>query len=300
MTDDATELSERLITPELQARLAAVEVALRRALPSSRRGDRRSPNKKGISLEFADYRGYVAGDDVRHLDWASYARLDQLIVKLYHDEEDAELHLLVDDSRSMRFGQPSKSWLARQTAAALAWIALRHAWRVSLTLLGDELTVLPPSLGEVALPRFLRLLEAAESASKRPLRDGVAQFGRERRPRGAVVLISDLFDPAGVAELIKPISRPSTEVTVVQVLAPSDVDPDVEGDLRLIDSESAESLEVDLSPRVRDQYRERVRHWIAGCAETCRRRGASFVTTTSDTGVETLLLRDMMRQGVLR
>jgi len=135
---DGVATGSGFLDPHLQERVSALEVALRRSLASDLRGDRRAPKRKGISVEFADFRGYVPGDDVRHLDWATYARLDQLIVKLYHDEEDVQLHLLVDDSRSMYFGDPQKARYAREVAAAFAWIALFRQWRVSLTLLGGR------------------------------------------------------------------------------------------------------------------------------------------------------------------
>lgn len=291
---------DALLPAALQARLAALEFALRRALPSSRRGDRRSPDKKGISLEFADYRGYVPGDDVRHLDWASYARFDQLIVKLYHDEEDAQLHLLIDASRSMAHGDPPKLRMAAQVAAALAWIALQRAWRVSLTLLGDEFVRVPVAQGSSSLPRFLKPLEAATADGVLPLAARCARFMAESRARGAIVLLSDLLDASGVDATLRALQRPASELSVIQTLARTDVEPDLDGDLRLIDCETGQRVEVNLSPAMLATYRERVRGFVAGCAETCRRRGAAFVTTTSDVPIEEFLLRGLVRGGLVR
>ncbi len=294
------EREERLLSPEFQARLAALEFTLRKALPSNLRGDRRSPHKKGISLEFADFRNYVPGDDVRHLDWSAWARLDQLIVKLYHDEEDLQLHLLVDDSRSMRFGSPTKARFARQVAAALAWIGLRHSQRVSLTLLGDAPDGLPLRRGGAALPALLERLQEPPGSGATPLVEGLQAFMAAARPRGAVVLISDLLDRAGPSAILSALQRPITEVTVIQVLAKAEVDPDLEGDLRLIDVETGLKVELNLSPAILDAYRARVRSFIALFAETARRRDAAFLQTTSDVRVEDFLLRSLVQEHVLR
>ena len=152
-----------LLDPAFRARLERLQIAVRRALPSSLRGDRRSPTRKGLSLEFADFRPYAPGDDVRHLDWSAWARLDQLILKLFHDEEDLQLHLLIDDSASMEMGPPEKALAARRVAAALAWIGLRDGSRVSCTLIGDRLERMNAVRGDGQFdPEYRRLPKPGE------------------------------------------------------------------------------------------------------------------------------------------
>lgn len=290
-----------LLDPDLQSRLSAIHVALRRSIASDQRGDRRAPRRKGISVEFADFRGYVPGDDVRHLDWATYARLDQLIVKLYHDEEDVQLHLLIDDSRSMHFGAPPKARYAREVAAAFAWIALNRQWRVSATLLGDEEQHLPLVHGAGSIARVLAHLEkGGTEAGRRPLRDACREFMARHRPRGAILLISDLFDDAGVAASLRELCRSHTEVDVIQVLAPEEISPELEGDLRLVDVETIHHVEVHATAEVLDLYRTRARRWIAGENEACRRRGAGFCSVPTDRSLETLFLRDLVAARMVR
>jgi uncharacterized protein (DUF58 family) len=292
-------MSDPLLAPGLQARLAALELLLRRALPSSLRGDRRS-RRKGLSLELADHRAYAPGDDVRHLDWAAYARLDQLVVKLYHDEEDVQVHLLVDDSASMQHGEPSKARFAREVAAALAWIGLSHAQRVGVTLLGDEPRGVPLSRGQGSFARIVDALVAPTPPGKRALSASCADFMARERPRGALVLVSDLLDPAGLDATLRTLQRTTTELTLVQVLAPDELEPALEGDLCLVDSETGHEVLVALTPAVLAAYRARARSFVAHCAELARRREVAFAQVRSDASLEAFLLRALVAERVLR
>ncbi len=289
-----------IIPADFMARLAALELVLRRALPSTQRGERRSPSRKGISLEFADFRGYVPGDDVRHLDWSSYARLGQLIIKLYHDEEDLRIHLLVDDSRSMATGEPSKATFARQVAAALAWIGLAHGARVSLGLLGDTVDLLPPVRGEGGFAALAARLEAEGGEARRPLHEACRDYLTAARPRGAIILVSDLLDPAGPAAVLSELQRPTTEVDIIHVLAPGDVDPPLDGELRLIDSETGGTLDLHVADAAREAYRQTARTFIAEWADACRRRGVAYAQTRTDVPLDEFLLRALVGEGLLR
>ena len=289
-----------LLSPEFRARLAHLQVAARRALPSSMRGDRRAPLRKGISLEFADFRNYVPGDDVRHLDWSAYARLDQLVLKLCHDEEDLQVHLLVDDSASMKHGAPQKALAARRIGAALGWLSLRAGARVSAALLGESFERLPLVRGESGTERLLTFLSADCTASQKPLHRCCEEYAALARPFGIVVLISDLFDPAGPVAAVRALHRRTTEVNVLHVLSKDDTDPDLEGELRLIDAEGAPSVETTVSPARLAAYRAVVRAFIAECADLCLRRGAGYVFAAGDRALEGLFLDDMVRAGMVR
>lgn len=295
-----TEPFKELLDPAFRARLERLQIAVRKALPSSMRGDRRSPTRKGVSLEFADFRPYAPGDDVRHLDWTALARLDQLIIKLFHDEEDLQVHLLIDDSASMNFGWPEKSLVARKVAAAMAWIGLRDGSRVSCSLLGSELKHLRPSRGEAAIQRVLNFLSEPSSATKQPLHECCSRYSRQFQPRGVVILISDLLDSVGIAPTLKSLQRQATEVNIVQVLSPEDVNPTIEGEVRLLDSEDGPPVSTTLTPARLEAYRKVVKRFIAECGETCLKRGVAFSSIVSDSRLEDLFLHDLQKAGVLR
>lgn len=289
-----------IISPEFRARLEALEAALRRSLPAAHRGDRRSLVKKGISLEFSDHRAYVEGDDVRHLDWAGYARLDQLNVKVYHDEEDLEMHVLLDDTASMGFGTPRKAVFARQVAAAMVWVGLANGHRVSLGMLGDELDVVPRALGRAAAERFFERLMRPPGVGRAGIRASLERYVRERRPRGIVCLISDLFDRIGPKSLMALMDHPSREIDVVHVTAVEDLNPPADGDFRFFDSETGERLEVHLSSAVIDAFTRTTKAFLAEAHGAAKARGAAYVHVTSDAAFEDFCLTGLVRAGVLR
>jgi len=295
-----SEENGELLVPSFRARLERLQVAVRRALPSSMRGDRRSPTRKGISLEFADFRPYTAGDDVRHLDWSAWARLDALIVKLFHDEEDLQIHLLVDDSASMKTGSPEKALCARRIASALAWIGLRNGSRVSCTLLCERPVCLNLLRGEAAIDRVLTFLSQPSLACKRPLHRACEGYASAYPPHGVVILISDLLDPAGIGATLRSLIRRTTELAVLHLLSPQDANPDLEGEVRLLDSEDGPAIETSLTPARIEAYRATVRRFIVDCGETCLRRGVAFTSVLSDRPLEDLFLHDLQKTGVLR
>src|ERR1700676_871076 len=133
---DAT--SEPLLDPKFLARLEQLELVSRKIFMGRMKGERRS-KKKGQSVEVADYRNYVVGDDLRFLDWNLYARLDRLFIRLFMEEEDLHFYVLIDNSLSMDFGSPTKLHYARQVAAALAFVGLVNMDRVAIDVVGDGL-----------------------------------------------------------------------------------------------------------------------------------------------------------------
>ncbi|MCC6574903.1 MAG: DUF58 domain-containing protein [Planctomycetes bacterium] len=287
----------QMLTPAFRARLERLQLAVRRSLPSTMRGDRRSLLRKGASLEFADFRPYIEGDDVRFLDWAAYARLDHLIMKLYHDEEDLQVHLLVDDSASML---PDKALFARQVAAGLGWIALRGGARVSAALLGEQIDRQPALRGVAAGERLLQFLSRPSGGGKQPLHLGCEKYANLARPWGLVLVVTDLLDPAGAAGVLNALQRRTTELSVLQVLSPQDLDPDFEGDLRLKDAEEAPSVDISLSPARIEAYRRTVRGYVAQCAELCLRRGAAFIQASSARSLEDFFVLDLARARIVR
>jgi uncharacterized protein (DUF58 family) len=289
-----------LLSSAFQSRLMSLELALRRALPSTSRGDRRSPLKKGVSLEFADFRNYVEGDDVRHMDWASYARLDQLVVKLYHDEEDVQLHVLVDASRSMGYGEGTKARFARELAAAFCWIGLTSQCRVTLTCLNDAPRPSPLARGGAALGPLLETLEREPNEGSRPLSETCAEAMHRLRPRGVIVLVSDLMDPLGPRATLDALQRPVTEVSIVQVLHPDELSPSFDGDLLLKDLETEQGVEVSLTPAVLAAYERTAKAFVAECADVSRRRGAAFSWTKTDANMEDFVLRTLVQEGLVR
>src|SRR5881628_487104 len=185
---------EPLLDPDFLARLEQLELVSRKIFLGRMKGERRS-KKKGQSVEFADYRNYVKGDDLRFLDWNLYARLDRLFLRLFMEEEDLHFYVLIDNSLSMDFGNPSKLHYAKQVAAALAFIGLVNMDRVVIEAFNDRLTQsLPPARGRRSLWRVLDFLQNIEPAGSSDLRRALRSFTLKCSGKGVVVLLGDLLD----------------------------------------------------------------------------------------------------------
>ncbi|MEQ8848323.1 DUF58 domain-containing protein [Botrimarina sp.] len=289
--------AQHLLPPDLARQLERLELVTRKVFRGRMKGERRSA-KKGQSVEFADYRNYVAGDDLRSLDWNLYARLDKLIVKLFLEEEDLHFYTLIDASPSMAFGEPTKLEYAKQLAAALGFIGLIRADRVRVETLGGERS--PAIRGRRSVPRLLEFLEGIEPAESASLEEGVRKFCLRNPGRGVVVLISDLMDKRGYESAMRYLVAQRVDVFVMHVLSPAEIDPDVVGDLRLVDCEDADEAEITVSAPLINRYKETLAAFTAGASEYCSRRGMNYLLTSTERPVEELMTTWLRKRGLVR
>src|SRR3954447_1543759 len=223
-----------LLDPQFLARLEQLELVSRKIFLGRMKGERRS-KRKGQSVEFADYRNYVVGDDLRFLDWNLYARLDRLFIRLFMEEEDLHFYILLDNSLSMDFGTPSKLRYAKQVAAALGFIGLVNMDRVVVEAFNDRLVQsLPPARGRRSLWRLLDFLQKIEPAGPSDLRRALRTFSLKCSGKGIVVLLSDLMDKGGYEDALRYLVARQLNIYVIQVLSQEEIDPEVVGDLRLV------------------------------------------------------------------
>lgn len=290
-----------LLDPALLARLDALEVLAHRVFRGQQKGERRS-RKKGMSVEFADYRDYVRGDDTRHIDWNIFARLDRLFIKLFLEEEDLAFYLIVDTSKSMDFGTPvTKFEYARKLAAALGYVALKNQDKVgamAFDVRGRE--VLRPARGKGQLPKLLRGLSMLEVDERTSLRDGIRDFVLRATQPGIVVLITDFLDEAGHEEALKQFFYRNYEVYIIHLLSREERSPELNGHLELIDSESGERQELSITDGLLRQYRETLEAYCADIRDWSVARGMSYLAATTDESIEVMLLGYLRRKGLLR
>ncbi len=295
------------LDPAFLRRLERLAVTARRTLRGVGQGERRS-KRHGGTVEFADTRPYSAGDDTRAIDWYAYARLEQLLLKLYVEEQDLTVHLLVDHSASMGSGTPPKLPLARQLAVALAFIGLAAGDRVAVRPFrgGEAELGFGPSRGRAALPRLLRFLSrdgGARGASD--LRGATRAFLARRPAPGVVVLVSDLLDdarvePAEVVRALDELRHAGHEVHAIHLVAPDEAEPQVGQDVDLVDVESGEVVAVSLT-------RAAVRAYRAAFAERCAllrarfgRAGIGYALVRSDQPFEEVVLGTLREGALLR
>lgn len=290
-----------LLDPALMARLDTLEVLTHMVFRGRQKGERRS-RRKGLSIDFADYRDYVRGDDTRFIDWNIFARLEKLFIKLFLEEEDLAFHLIVDTSRSMDFGEPTTKFeYGRRLAAALGYIALRNQDKVGVTAFGGRgRQVFRPARGKGQLPKVLHSLASLEIEPTTSLHDSIHDFVLRNTQGGVVVLITDFLDEAGFEEALKLFFLRQYEVYLVHVLSPGERDPVDLGHLELVDSENGERQEVTLSPALREQYKRTLDAYCRSIRDWALSRGMAYLPAVTDQPVDVMLLNYLRRQGLLR
>jgi hypothetical protein len=252
-----------LLTPELLRRLEQFQLLAARRSKSTAKGERRS-KARGQSVEFADFRNYVAGDDFRYLDWNLYGRLDKLFLKLYEEERELPVRIFLDASESMTFGTPPKFDFARQVAAAVGYVALCGFDRVTVHIF-PEPDPAAPNVDAAALSaemaargglrsvrgrksslQFFQNLSKLTARGAADLNEGLRRGALSSRQTGVAVVLSDFLDPAGYETGLNALIGRGFQVNAIQILAPEELNPGTYGDLRLVDSETGGHAGSDL------------------------------------------------------
>jgi uncharacterized protein (DUF58 family) len=279
--------------------LERLQLLMRRPVRGGLKGGRRSV-KRGQSVEFADFRDYTLGDDLRQLDWNVLARLEKLFIKLYVEEEDITIHFLLDASASMVAGEPPKLLFAKRAAAALGYIGLASEDRVAVTALAAR-----AGRRQVALRRSGRVFRLLAALSAIQPADGPTDLLAATRHaaaqltgRGMIVLLSDLLDP-GADRVIRELAATGSEVIVLHVLSPEELDPTLEGDVRLIDVESGDGIDVTVDLATIDDYKVRLAAWQEAFADIAAKRGATYVPISTDLPLADLVFAELRRRRVL-
>jgi uncharacterized protein (DUF58 family) len=289
-----------LLSPQLLARLEMMELVSRKIFRGRMKGERRSP-RKGQSVEFADFRDYAPGDDLRFVDWNTYARLDRLFLKLFLEEEDLHFYGLIDASQSMEFGQPSKLAYAKQLVAALGFVGLVRGDRVKIETLGQPATQGAPAFrGRRSLWRMLEHIDQIEPVATTALTAGVKNFCLRNSGKGIVVLVSDLMDKDGYEAALRYLVSRNMDVYVIQVLSAEEIDPALQGDLRLVDCEDGDRAEITASAALLDRYRKTLAAFVASAREFCLRRGMFYLLAKNEVPVEEMVTGYLRQRGLVR
>jgi uncharacterized protein (DUF58 family) len=275
-------------------KLEYLHVVSKRALAGQNRADRLSP-KRGRGLEFADHRPYAAGDDYRHIDWKAYKRLNRLLLRLFDEERDLSIYLMLDVSRSM--AEPAKFDMARRVAAALCYVGLAHLDRLTIVPFGRGLRhESSPGRGKGRIFRVFDALQALEAAGPTDLRESCKAFASRPRQLGLVVIISDFLDPLGFESGLKILRTLGHDVFVVHVTSEHDRDPGVFGTVRFVDAETGEVREVEVTPRLAAAYVQASKAHGTALEHFCGRYDIGYVRAEAERPFEEVILRTF-RQG---
>jgi uncharacterized protein (DUF58 family) len=293
-----------LLDSRLMAKLDAVDVVSRKIFSGKMQGERRS-KRRGQSVEFADFRPYVHGDDLRFVDWNIFGRLDRLFLKMFLEEEDLSLIIAVDTSASMRAGNPDAFDYARRVAMALAYIGLVNQHRVSLVgFAADKVERASNLRGRRKAAEIAQWLLKLEPEGGSGFEQAMRLVGTSRQGKGVMIVLSDFLFPEGFEKGLAMVAGRGFDLFALQVLAPQIVDPSREGgitgDLLLVDSETGVETEVTVTPELLKIYKERLDRLCGALRNYCVRRDIVHMVVESSTPVDTLMLEYLRRRGLLR
>src|SRR5580692_3334556 len=299
---------DELFDDEFQRKLEYLALVSRRVFSGRLRAERRT-KKSGSGVEFADHRDYQPGDDFRYLDWSAYQRFEKLLVRLYEEEEDLAIYLILDASGSMAFDAEAgrrprgavKLTYAKKVVAALAYVGLANLDRVSVATTSDRvLERMPETRGKSRIFKTFRFLRSVEASGTTDLGDAMKAFVAQNKRRGLAVLVSDLYDPKGFERGVNVLRYNKFDPFVVHVVDPADAKPPLQGDVLVYDCETGDEREVTVTAKVLERFAAAHAEYVAGIERFCATRQVPYVAASVDVPFEEMILRVFRRGGFLR
>jgi uncharacterized protein (DUF58 family) len=295
----ASRKSDLLLDPSFMARLDQLDVMSRKLLAGKMKGERRS-KRRGQSVEFADFRNYVVGDDLRFIDWNIYARLDRLFLKLFLEEEDLSLYVLLDVSKSCDYGEPNKALYLKKVAAALGYIGLVNYNRVSMVAMADGVVAETGAMrGRRRVAQMLDFVSKLQPTGASHFTESCKRFALAHRQKGVCVVLSDFFIKEGFEEGLKYVAGGKYDLFAVQCLSPQEIDPDLQGDLKLRDLEDDDMAEVSITQPLIKQYKANLNAYCLQLKEYLTRRGGTYLFSSTAVPFDTLVLNYLRERGLL-
>ena len=298
--DNRAKDRSRLFDERFLKTLEHLHMVARKVFSGNLRAERRT-RKVGSGIEFADHRTYARGDDFRYIDWNLYGRLDRLLLRLFEEEEDLHIYILVDVSDSMSIGTPPKLHYAMQVGAALSYVGLANLDRVAIIPFSDRLLGrLPPSRGKNRIFRVFDFLRTCELGGQTQLAECMKAFVAQNKRRGLAVLISDFYDPDGFEQGLNTLRYNRFEPFVLQVYDQREASPELHGDLTLVDCETGDAREVTVSKSLLEAYRREHDRYCAELEQFCTARATPFFRTHTGIPFDELVLKIFRAGGFLR
>ncbi len=289
-----------LLDPEFLHKLEQLELVSRRIFVGRMKGERKS-KRRGSSVEFAEHRNYSFGDDLRHIDWNVYGRLDKLFLKLFLEEEDLHVYTLLDTSLSMDFGSPTKLRYGKQVAAALSFIGLVNHDRVLVDTFSARLDQgLHGIRGRSQMWRVVQYLDHLEATGQSNLTAAAREFAIRHAGKGVVVVISDFLDKHGYQDALRYLLARNMDIFVIHILSKEEVEPELVGDLRLVDCEDDEVAEITISAPLLKRYKDNLNAFVGGLKEWCTQRGITYIFTNNQFPFDKLILNYLRQRGLVK
>ena len=289
---------DELFDPDFLTSLTRLSITARRVAAGGRFGDKLSKDL-GAGVEFRDFRAYVPGDDLRRIDWNIYRRLGRVFLRLYEEQQDLPLYLMPDLSASMYADDSRRVKAALKAALALAAISMNQNDSAGLVPFGDDLEVVTRARsGKAGIMRFARHLAGLEPRQNTDLATSLKRLDSLNLRPGLLVIVSDFFDPSGLAGFAKALGRIRHRILLIQITLASDAEPGLEGELRLRDAETGEAVDLAITPAVRKRYVEAYDGFCNELAALAKRRRAGLLRLDAERDVA-LQLATLFESGRL-
>jgi uncharacterized protein (DUF58 family) len=282
--------STSLFDEEFLRKLEYLKLVSSHLVPGHLKGQHRA-RKTGAGIEFADYRPYVAGEDIKNVDWRAYLRLDKLILRLFEEEGDLPIYIFVDASYSMSYGQPSKFDYGRRVAAALCYLGLVNLDRVTLVAFADGVSAeMSSKRGKSQIFEAFRFLEGAAARGTTRLEAAFRSFFGASRRKGLVVAISDFLDPDGIEKAFSLLRYFRHDVFAVQLVSAEELQPELPDEVVLVDSETGAAERLRVTPALLSAYAEELRRHASEIESYCFKYGWGYARAATEVPFEDLVL----------
>ncbi len=289
-------MAKPLFDSEFLSQLEQLRLNFKTRVQGQSGGGRRS-RLPGVSAEFSDFREYQPGDDFRRVDWNAYARFDRLMLKLFLEERQMRVQFFVDDSASMQlFG---KSLMAKRLALTLGYLALASGDQVTVTPLGEggePVRSFGPVGGKDSFLRMARFLSETPPQKTSGLTKSISSLELSGGP-GLCYIFTDAFSQDGVEDALKYLRYRKKEATLVHILAPQELDPVYEGAVRLVDSETGDIRELEMTAALKRKYKETLREFCARLMESCHKNGFRYELIPSDMDLRQAVMKHLIDIG---
>lgn len=291
-------MNNKLLTARDYLLIQQLSLVARKRMPGLVSGEMNSPARVG-GIEFADYREYQAGDDIRRVDWAVFLRIRRLLVRLYAEEKELTVLIMLDISRSMRFGTPDKLWISQRIAAVLAGIVIYSGNRAGVVSMGKQLQeLLPPEYNQPSLAEVVAALERIEPADKIDPKACIRQFASRYGRKCLVVMISDFLFPEW-NQVITGLAATGCESFIIHTMAPQELDPPQLGEVTLVDPEGMGEMVMHVDYATGNEYRKVLDNFLHEIRKVCRRHGLGYSLAVSDMSLAEIMRRELIKGGLL-
>jgi uncharacterized protein (DUF58 family) len=261
-------------------------------------GERKSP-KTGKGTEFSDYRTYQIGDELRYLDWNIYARFEKFLVKLFEEEEDLEVHILLDSSLSMDFGIPTKFFYGKKLALAFSYLSVSSWEKVTFTYFQDDIKgIIPLERKRENIFKLLDQLNKLKAEGKTNLNEAIKKYVSSLKKKGLLLIISDFLSPYKDGILYARYKK--LPVYLIHVISEEEISPPYEGNLQLIDSETNEIINLYIDKSLIENYKKTLDNFLKDIESFSIKTNVEYMRTSTSIPVEDLLLRYLRMGGWLK